>query len=317
MGGFLRVNKKIRILVLSYSQTGRTNNILDVYIEPLRSLSFVQLEIVNVEPETPFPYPWPKLYFFSIMPETVYESPIPLKGIGVKKDAKYDYIILGCQVWFLSPSLPVSSLLQHPSSSLFSGTPVITVLTCRKMWAEALAGLELRLKSLNSWIADRIVVTAEGSQMQTLRRTRDNLFINGGGEGGQDKSKSWRVSSEELASVQRKGRQFSQYLVSSSSDPATTFISEVSPALKNYQAYHLEKIAKKNFMAWGKFMQARSAPKSRLRYFYTLVFSALFLARIFIGLPLIEVVAKIKSRVKKKEALHAVAFDQPVEREKD
>src|SRR5690606_11390201 len=51
---------------------------------------------------------------------------------------QYDLVILGYQVWYLSPSIPFNSFLQSDDATqLLRGTPVLTVINCRNMWVIA------------------------------------------------------------------------------------------------------------------------------------------------------------------------------------
>ena len=57
---------------------------------------------------------------------------------------KYDLIVFGHQVWYLSPSIPINSFLQNNiSKKLFENTPVVTVIGCRNMWIMAQEKIKL------------------------------------------------------------------------------------------------------------------------------------------------------------------------------
>lgn len=120
-----------RILVISYSQSGQLHEILKNFLEPFEG---VDVEQVYVQPEKPYVFPWSSAVFFDIMPETVLEEKIPLVDFSLQHD-HYDLIVLGYQPWFLSPSLPTTALLQHPTFvKVLNNTPVVTVIGARNMW---------------------------------------------------------------------------------------------------------------------------------------------------------------------------------------
>jgi len=120
-----------RILVISYSQSGQLHEILDNFLAPFEG---VEVEQVYVQPEKPFAFPWSSAVFFNIMPETVLEEKIALNDFSLQHD-RYDLIVLGYQPWFLSPSLPTTALLQHPSfTKVLKDTPIVTVIGARNMW---------------------------------------------------------------------------------------------------------------------------------------------------------------------------------------
>ena len=130
------------ILVINYSQTGQLDQILDNFLEPLKEFN---IERVKVEPKTPFPFPWSSEKFFNIFPETVLEEPIELVGFELQKE-KYDFIIVGYQPWYLSPSMPTTALFHNEKfKAVLNNTPVATVIGGRNMWLNS-------QKSLVKWI---------------------------------------------------------------------------------------------------------------------------------------------------------------------
>ena len=87
------------------------------------------------------------------MPDCVLDVPAELSPFQLKED-QYDLIILGYQAWFLSPSIPVNSLLNHPAlKKVLSGANVVTVTGARNMWLNAF----LRVKKLIHATGARIV----------------------------------------------------------------------------------------------------------------------------------------------------------------
>ena len=123
-----------KILCINYSQSGQLDEILNNFIAPLQN---VELDRVKIMPEKSYPFPWKTNNFYDPMPETVLEEPIILKPIEFNEQ-RYDLIILGYQPWFLSPSLPSSSLLKNEAFKVrLKDTPVITVIGARNMWLNA------------------------------------------------------------------------------------------------------------------------------------------------------------------------------------
>ncbi|MBN1926963.1 MAG: hypothetical protein JW798_14115 [Prolixibacteraceae bacterium] len=134
----------MNILVISYTQTGQLDEILKCIVTPLNTFD---IDYVQIKPNTAFPFPWTSATFFDAMPETVLEIPIELADCTFKHST-YDLIILGYQTWFLSPSLPISSLLQLDKfKEMVKNTPVITIIGARNMWINS-------QKSINKRIAE-------------------------------------------------------------------------------------------------------------------------------------------------------------------
>src|SRR4051794_40390330 len=101
------------ILVIYYTQSGQLGDILDNFTAPLKQAGH-SIDTIRVHPETAYPFPWTGTSFFAQMPDSVLHVPTPLQPFTLDKDA-YDLVILGYQAWFLSPSVPVNSILNHPA----------------------------------------------------------------------------------------------------------------------------------------------------------------------------------------------------------
>ncbi|MFA7274772.1 MAG: hypothetical protein WC044_12960 [Crocinitomicaceae bacterium] len=120
----------MKILVISYSQSGQLSSILKNFISPVGG----DIDYVTIQTKPTFDFPWTSDRFFNAMPETVLEIPCALDPI-VFKHEKYDLIILGYQPWFLSPSLPTTALLREEAFlSRVKDTKVVTVIGARNMW---------------------------------------------------------------------------------------------------------------------------------------------------------------------------------------
>ncbi|WP_439557011.1 hypothetical protein [Dyadobacter sp.] len=119
------------ILVVNYSQTGQLNEIIDHFLLPFDQAN---IERVIIKPAKPFVFPWTTDEFFDKMPECVLEEPIELEPFHFSS-TRYDLIVLGYQPWFLSPSLPFTSLLKSPAfKAVMNGTPLVTIIGGRNMW---------------------------------------------------------------------------------------------------------------------------------------------------------------------------------------
>lgn len=127
------------VLVISYSQTGQLHDILDNLLAPLEQAPDVRVTRYTLRPRRTYPYPWPKDEFFDVFPESALGIPDALDPISPDiAEAEYDLVILGYQVWFLSPSIPFNSfLLSDDGKRILRGKPVMTVIGCRNMWFTA------------------------------------------------------------------------------------------------------------------------------------------------------------------------------------
>lgn len=125
----------MKVLITYFTQSGQLKSILDQFSRPF--LDAAEIDWVEVKPTQPFPFPWTSTSFYQAMPETVLEQPIAISPLQFKHE-KYDLVIIGYQPWFLSPSLPLTSLFaQEEFRKRIFGTPVITVIGARNMWLNA------------------------------------------------------------------------------------------------------------------------------------------------------------------------------------
>src|SRR5262245_6344207 len=100
-----------RVLVVHFSQTGQLARIVRSLVSPLAGASG-EIEVVEeiVRPRTAYPFPWPLLRFFDTMPESVQLDPPELEPVAAQ--GNFDLVVLAYQVWFLSPSGPMTAFLK-------------------------------------------------------------------------------------------------------------------------------------------------------------------------------------------------------------
>ena len=121
----------MKVLAINYSQSGQLDEIIENYIS---TISNVTIDRIKFKTSKKFDFPWTIPTFFDTMPECVKEIPTTIDKINYQFD-DYDLIILGYQPWFLSPSIPTTSLLKDEKfKTILNGTPVITIIGSRNMW---------------------------------------------------------------------------------------------------------------------------------------------------------------------------------------
>jgi len=148
-----------KVLVIHYSQSGQLTEIVNNIAAPI-SEGEVVVDYYKIELEKEFPFPWSKPAFFDAFPESFLQKPRELKSIPAEiLNTKYDLIILGYQVWYLSPSIPINSLLKLPEAKLlFKNTHVITVIGCRNMWIMAQEKVKRLLKNCDAKLVGNIAM---------------------------------------------------------------------------------------------------------------------------------------------------------------
>ncbi|HEX3933477.1 MAG TPA: hypothetical protein VHW43_02280 [Puia sp.] len=133
-----------KILAIYYSQSGQLGEIIDGFTAPLEKAGD-EIEKVRIHTDTEYPFPWTSQSFYAVMPDCVLGVPCKLAPFELRS-ASYDLIVLGYQAWFLSPSIPVNSLLHHPAFlAVLRNTPVITITGARNMWVNAFSEVKKML----------------------------------------------------------------------------------------------------------------------------------------------------------------------------
>lgn len=148
------------VLVIHYSQSGQLTEILDNITHPILQHEQVKITSLKLEMENEFPFPWPRDEFYGSFPETFLQIPSKLKPIPSEiLNGEYDLIILGYQVWYLTPSVPTNSFLMSPEAKkIMANTPVITVIGCRNMWIMAQEKVKKLLKSCEAQLVGNIAL---------------------------------------------------------------------------------------------------------------------------------------------------------------
>ena len=145
-----------RILVVYYTQSGQLKEIIDSVLSPLTE---VTIDFLPIDTAEPFPFPWTDEAFFGAFPESYLQIPQRLKPFELVH-TDYDLVILGYQVWYLSPSIPFNSFLQSEAGKqLLQGKPVITVSGTRNMWVMAHQKVKKLLTDCGAHLVGNVALT--------------------------------------------------------------------------------------------------------------------------------------------------------------
>lgn len=156
-----------KVLAVYFTQSGQLGDIIDSFTKPLTESGHI-VEKLRIYPLHKFPFPWTTPVFFEAMPESVKLIPAELEPFQFR-ESKYDLIIIGFQPWFLSPSIPISSFLQHPSfKAIATGTPVVTISGCRNMWINAQEKNKKLLKEANAKLVGNIALVDKHNNYASL-----------------------------------------------------------------------------------------------------------------------------------------------------
>lgn len=148
-----------KILVVYYTQTGQLRQILDSLLQPLSGDPAFSIEYLEIRPATAYPFPWTRMEFLDVFPESVLEAPIDLKPFAAQQPGEYDLVLLAFQPWYLSPSLPMTAFLQSPETAkIIKGANVLTVIGARNMWVKSFERVKERVDNLGGRLRGNIVL---------------------------------------------------------------------------------------------------------------------------------------------------------------
>lgn len=297
-----------QVLVVHYSQTGQLGRLVQSVCAPLLARDDVQLDFLAVQPATPYPFPWPFLTFFSIFPETVLMRPEPLLPLQVDANKRYDLVILAYQVWFLSPSRPITSFLASPEAArLLRGTPVVTLIGCRNMWLMAQEKLKARLDALGARLLDNIVLTDACGSAASFLATPLWMFT------GRQQPFAWLpkagISEAEIADAQRFGVAIGERLAQGG--PIE------QPMLRGLGAVRIdekliasERVGTRSFKAWGTLLAALGPQHSLRRRAGLVVYIVFLLSLILTVVPVTALLKKLlspltRARIQREKAYFA------------
>lgn len=146
-----------KVLAIYYSQSGQLSDIIHRFLIPFQKAE-LDVDIVRVHPKPNFEFPWSSKRFFDAMPESVLEIPTELESFSFKFN-QYDLIILGYQPWFLSPSIPTTSILKNSNFiKVAQNTPIVTVIGARNMWLNSQEKIKKLLNTANAKLVGNVVL---------------------------------------------------------------------------------------------------------------------------------------------------------------
>jgi hypothetical protein len=155
-----KLDTKIKkILVLYFSQSGQLFEIVHSALSPLKESKKTVLKFAEIKSLDQYPYPWRYYQFFDAFPESALEIPGKIDEIDINPEEDFDLIILAYQIWYLSPSVPISTFLQsQQAKKIMKGKPVVTIIGARNMWLMAQEKVKKRLKNLGAKLVGNIVL---------------------------------------------------------------------------------------------------------------------------------------------------------------
>jgi hypothetical protein len=273
-----------RILVVHFSQTGQLARITRRLASPLAGSGEVELVEEILRPRTPYPFPWPLLRFFDAMPEAVLLDPPPLEPLAVRPDEHFDLIVLAYQVWFLSPSGPVTAFLKSESARrLLRGRPVVTVIACRNMWLNAQETVKRLIQETGGELRDNVVFTDRAPTLATLITTPRWLLT--GKRDGFLGLPPAGIAEADIAGADRFGRALLDSLRAGRERAGGPMLAGLGAARVDPRLIFSERAGKRAFDAWSRIIRLGGAPGSLLRLPLVVLFCLYLVAMILAVVP--------------------------------
>ncbi|MFT3902719.1 MAG: hypothetical protein QM727_06075 [Niabella sp.] len=253
-----------KILAVYYTQSGQLRQILDNFLRPMtdagHSVEFLQIKPVESER---FPFPWTTEIFFEAMPDCVNVVPSPIEPWQVQQE-KYDLIVLGWQPWFLSPSIPVNSILQDEKfKQLIRDTPVVTISGCRNMWINAQEKNKKLLQDAAAKLVGNIALVDRTSNHVSLV-TIFYWMITG------RKDRKWGifprpgVSDNDIENAAVFGETVQKHLASGDWETLQPELVRQKGVMVKYSLMFIERKAGKIFKIWSKIITKRPGKRKQL-----------------------------------------------------
>lgn len=285
-----------RILVVSWSQTGQLADVVNAVTAPLLAATDIDVVFEYLQPVKPYAFPWPFLHFFNTFPETVYEEPQSLQPLRVDDTTSFDLVILAYQVWFLSPSQPMMAFLQSDSAArLLAGKPVITLVACRNMWLMAQEVMKQKLAALGARLVDNAVLVDRAHPAATFISTPMWMLTGKRGPFLGGLVPAAGIPVEQVAAARRFGVAIAQQLPTRNSDSDAPMLANCQAVAVNERLIASEKIARRSFMVWGKWLRAIGAPSSSLRRVVLCLYIVFLVVMILTVVPVSAVCKRLVS----------------------
>ena len=297
----------MKVLVLYYSQTGQLKEIANNCLSPLMNDETIDLDFVKVETEHAFPFPWTRLTFFNAFPESVYGTPFKLKPIAVDHSKNYDLIILAYTVWYLNPSIPISSLLQHDNAErIFKGKKVITLLGSRNMWVLAQEKVKQHLKRLEADLIGNVVLIDRNKNLVSIITIIRWMFYG-------KKNPFWGfpragIIQEDIETSNRFGKVILNRLKSKNLSDMQEELNAKGAVEINPSLVILEKRATKLFGMYASFLTKKGGFHDKERLGRVSLLSYLLPIGAFILSPITTISSYLISVIKKKELNEEIRY---------
>lgn len=297
-----------KILVLYFSQSGQLFEIVHSALSPLRESRKTVLKFAEITPLDHYPYPWSCYQFFDAFPESALEISGKIDEIDINPEEDFDLIILAYQIWYLSPSVPVSTFLQSQQAKrIMKGKPVVTIIGARNMWLMAQEKVKKRLNDLGAKLVGNIVLTDRHKNLISvvtivywMMTGKKNRFLNIFPKPG--------VAKQDIKDAYRFGKVILDKLLNQDLDTLQTEIRSKGAVRVIPNLIMLEKRGDKIFKIWATFIRRKGGYGNPDRKPRVKLFSVYLLFAVFFFSPIGLLNSKIRYFINPKKLKKEVDY---------
>lgn len=273
------------ILVVTYSQSGQLNSIVDNVLKSLNDSSNIYREYLKPKPE--FPFPWGGSSFWDAMPESVEMIPSKNETLEFDTTIDYDLIILGYPIWFLSPPIPLTTFLKSTEAKkVMNGKPIVTIIGSRNMWVGAQENIKTMISDNGGKLVGNISLRDRHHNLPSVV-TIIYWMITG------KKDNLWGVfpkpgiSDKDIEEADRFGPTILNSLETNNFKVLQENLLQQRSVEIVASILSIEKKGKKIFKIWSKFIRKKGGPENPARETRLIMFKWYLLFVIFIISPIV------------------------------
>ncbi len=299
--------KMKKILVIHYSQTGQLTDIVESILVPLKKNEDVSVIYEEIQPKPAFPFPWSATQFCDVFPESVEGIPCDIAPVQFDPNGDYDLVILAYQVWFLSPSLPITAFLDSPDAKVMNGLPVLTIIGCRNMWLLAHETVKQKIVKSggrlfgNIVLGDRTnnllgVLTIAAWMLTGKKRVLFGLLPDAG------------ISNKDIQEASMFGKILMEFLEQTDPESIQETLNRNGAVTVVPQYILFERRIQKIFKVWSKFILKKGKRGDSARRFRVRLFLVYLFAAIAVIAPVSTVLSMVAVKFKKDEIKNAMDY---------
>ncbi|MCK5775315.1 MAG: hypothetical protein KAH25_04025 [Bacteroidales bacterium] len=276
-----------KVLIAYYSQSGQIKEVLDEFIRPFVGDHEYELVYHQIKPVNDFPFPWSSEVFFDAFPESVTETGCKLQAMPVDLKQSYDLIVLGLQVWYLSPSIPITAFLQSDDfKGVAKDTNLVTINACRNMWTQSQEVVVEYIKQAKANYIGHLVLFDRTNNFTSVLTIMYWAFTG-------KKDQMWGfmpkpgVMDKDIKGMQTYGKILKEYWQTNQlEDLQSAYIKSNGIIIKPY-LMSMEQKGKRIFKIWSKIILKKGGPGNPKRVFSLKLFKYYLLIMIYLVSPIV------------------------------